>query len=126
MDQRDPETYAIIGAAMEVHTVLGHGFLESVYHDALCHELELREIPFQREVPFPIIYKGVRMESMYRADLVCFGSIVVEIKALQRISGGEESQLLNYLKASGMQRGVLLNFGSPKLLYERMVWNYEE
>lgn len=126
MSDSDPETYAIIGAAMEVHAILGHGFLENVYYDALCHELGLRLVPFQREVQFPISYKGAQLARTYKADLVCFGSIIVELKALQRISGGEESQLLNYLKASGFQRGLLLNFGNPKLLYERMVWNYEE
>ena len=126
MSDSDPETYAIIGSAMEVHAILGHGFLENAYHEALCHELELRSVPFQREVQFPITYKGVRLASTYRADLVCFGSIIVELKALQRLSGVEESQLLNYLKASGFQLGLLLNFGSQKLLYQRMVWNYEE
>ena len=126
MEQRDPQTYAIIGAAMEVHAILGHGFLECVYHDALCCELELRGVPFEREVPFRIEYKGTVLESAYRADLVCYGEVVVELKALQRISGADESQLLNYLKASGLQRGVVLNFGGPSLQHERRVWNYEE
>lgn len=126
MSSQDPETFAIIGAAMEVHAHLGHGFLENVYHDALCEELRLRGIPFQREVTFHIDYKGVRMENRYRADLVCYGSIIVELKALQRISNTEISLLLNYLKASGMQRGLLLNFGARQLQYERRVWNYIE
>ena len=126
MTHNDPQTFAIIGAAMEVHATLGHGFLENVYHDALCEELRLRAIPFEREVAFHIDYKGVRMESRYRADLVCYGSIIVELKALQRISSVEVSQLLNYLKASGMQRGLLLNFGTHQLQHERRVWNYTE
>ena len=126
MTHNDPQTFAIIGAAMEVHATLGHGFLENVYHDALCEELRLRAIPFEREVAFHIDYKGVRMESRYRADLVCYGSIIVELKALQRISSVEVSQLLNYLKASGMQRGLLLNFGTHQSQHERRVWNYTE
>ncbi len=126
MEHRDLQTYAIIGAAMEVHAILGHGFLESVYHDALCCELKLRGIPFEREVAFRIKYKGTALESMYRADVVCYGEVVVELKALQRMSSGEESQLLNYLKASGLRRGLLLNFGSTSFQHERRVWNYTE
>jgi GxxExxY protein len=126
MSTRDAQTYAIIGAAMEVHSELGHGFLEPVYHDAICHELELRGIPYRHEVVFPIFYKGVRMKSTYRADLVCFEGVVVEIKAIASISGNEEAQLFNYLKASHIQRGLLLNFGGPKLQYERRVWNLLE
>ena len=126
MDQRDPETYAIIGAAMEVHAQLGHGFLENVYHDALCAELTLRGIPFQREVQFQVLYKGVPLSVKYRSDLVCLGSIIFELKAIHRISSVDQAQLLNYLKASGFNRGLLLNFGSPSLQHERMVWNYEE
>ena len=126
MEQRDPLTYAIIGAAMEVHAILGHGFLESVYHDALCSELRLRGIPFEREVPFRIEYKGEVLESTYRADLVCYEEVIVELKAVQSTSGTEVSQVLNYLKASGIARGLLINFGGPKLQYDRLVWNYEE
>ncbi len=126
MDIGDPETYAIIGAAMEVHAELGHGFLENVYHEALCRELDTRGIPHQREVIVPILYKGLPLASVYRADLVCFGSVVVELKALQRISGIEKAQLLNYLKATGISRGLLLNFGSQSLQHERLVWKHED
>ncbi len=115
MDIRDPETYAIIGAAMEVHAQLGHGFLENVYHDALCRELTLRDIPFSREFSIPVIYKGEVLASSYKADLICFDKVVVELKAIQRISGIEKAQLLNYLKATGIARGLLLNFGSRSL-----------
>ena len=126
MAEQDPETFAIIGAAMEVHTSLGHGFLENVYHDALCLELGLRGIPFRREVPFIINYKGVALDSTYKADLICFDSVIVELKALKKLTTIEIAQLLNYLKASGLQRGLLLNFGSPSLQYERRVWNHNE
>ena len=126
MDERDPETFAIIGAAMEVHTELGHGFLENVYHAALCRELGLRGIPYRREILVPVWYKGETLSVSYRADLICFGSVVVELKAIQRISGNEKAQLLNYLKATGITRGLLLNFGSRSLQHERLVWNHVE
>ena len=102
---------------MEVHAELGHGFLEQVYHDALCHELDLRGIPYRSEVTFPIIYKGARMKSIYRADLICYDDVVVELKAISTLTGSDIARLLNYLKASKIQRGVLLNFGSHKLQY---------
>lgn len=126
MATRDPETYAIIGAALEVHAELGHGFLENVYHHALSQEFVAREIPFQREMLVPVMYKGQLLASTYRADIVCFGSVVVELKAIQRITGVETAQLLNYLKASGLTRGLLLNFGSRSLQHERLVWNHED
>lgn len=117
----DPESYAIIGAAMEVHSVLGGGFLEAVYHEALIKELELRGIPFRSEVELPIHYKGARLKAIYKADLICHDSIVVELKALASLSSTEEAQLLNYLRAAGFRRGLLLNFGSPRLQVWRRV-----
>ncbi|MGV9013822.1 MAG: GxxExxY protein [Flavobacteriales bacterium] len=120
MDESDPQTYAIIGAAMEVHSVLGTGFLESVYHEALTCELRLRGIPFTSEVGLPIKYKGEKLLTFFRADLICYGDVVVELKALRALSGVEESQLLNYLKATGIDRGLLFNFGPPRLEVKRM------
>lgn len=117
----DPETYAIIGAAMEVHAELGAGFLENVYHEALSRELASRGVPHQHQVELPVMYKGSKLSCSYRADLICHGSIVVELKALSRLSGIEEAQLLNYLKATGYRRGLLLNFGSMRLQVKRMV-----
>ncbi len=114
-EARDPQTYAILGAAMEIHNQLGHGFLEAVYHDAAVIEFPLRHIPFEKEVNLPIRYKGILLPTHYRADFVCFGEIIVEFKALPRLSGVEEAQLLNYLKATGMKRGLLINFGAPSL-----------
>ena len=122
MDERDPQTHAIIGAAMEVHSILGAGFLESVYHEALIRELEMRGIPYEAEVVLMIDYKGEVLRTFFRADLVCYGDIVVELKALGEIGGAEEAQLLNYLKATGIERGLLLNFGSPRLEVKRMVF----
>lgn len=122
MEDRDPQTHAIIGAAMEVHTEMGAGFLESVYHEALAREFTLRGIPFAAEVELPINYKGERLVTFFRADFICFGEVVVELKALKTLSGIEESQLLNYLKATGNERGLLLNFGSSRLVVKRMVF----
>jgi GxxExxY protein len=106
---------------MEVHGQLGHGFLEAVYQDALATELAAREIAFERELEIPILYKGARLASSYRADFVCSGSIIVELKALGAITGAEESQVINYLKATGIKRGLLLNFGTRSLQYKRFV-----
>lgn len=117
----DPETYAIIGAAMEVHRVLGHGFLEAVYQEALAVEMTARNIPFEREKDLAIVFKGTLLKTGYRADFLCYGGIVVEIKAISTLTGNDEAQLLNYLKASQAHRGLLLNFGSPSLQQKRMV-----
>ncbi len=125
-ETRDPQTYAIIGAAMEIHRQLGHGFLEAVYRDAAVIEFPVRQILFEKEVVLPIKYKGVLLPTYYRADFVCFSEIIVEFKALTRLSNVEEAQLLNYLKATGLKRGLLINFGAPSLQYKRLVWGYEE
>ena len=126
VEERDPQTYAIIGAAMEIHRQLGHGFLEPVYQDAAVIEFPLKQIPFEKEVMLPIKYKNVLLPTYYRADFVCLSEIIVEFKALSRLSSVEEAQLLNYLKATGLKRGLLLNFGTPSLQYKRLVWGYED
>ena len=124
-DIGDAQTYAIIGAAMEVHRLMKHGFLEGVYQDALEKEFVRRRIPFEREKPLDVFYKGERLASHYKADFICFGEIVVELKALASLSGTEESQLLNYLRVTDMKRGLLMNFGAPSFQFKRMVFNYE-
>ncbi|HEY0976959.1 MAG TPA: GxxExxY protein [Flavobacteriales bacterium] len=126
MPNRDPDTFAIIGAAMEVHSVLGHGFLENVYQEALCRELVNRRVPFVTQVSIPIFYKGERLVCSYRADLVCWDSIVVELKAIRTLSSADQAQVMNYLKGTGLRRGLLLNFGNSRLQYERLVWGYSE
>ena len=124
--RRDPETYAIIGAAMAVHNELGNGFLEAVYQEALQLELEARGIPFEREKLLPVYYKGTALNTCYQADFVCYGAVIVELKALQKISGNEEAQLINYLKAAQLHRGLLINFGARSLQYKRFVHNLRE
>jgi GxxExxY protein len=111
---------------MEVHRILGHGFLEAVYQEALACEMSDRGIPFEREVALPVIYKGRRLQCSYRADFVCFGEIVAELKALAQLTGTDEAQVINELKAAGLHRGLLLNFGAPSLEYKRLVFDLRE
>jgi len=115
------QVYAVVGAAMEVSNELGTGFLEAIYQEALEIELGSRSIPFISQVPVDIVYKGRRLSKQYLPDLVCFDQVIVEIKAIKRLTSIEEAQLLNYLKATGMQVGILLNFGSSRLDWKRMV-----
>ena len=119
--ERDPRTFAIIGAAMEVHSQLGCGFLEPVYQEAMEVELASRNIPFKRQVELGILYKDRPLRCSYKADLICFENVIVELKALSRLSGIEEAQVINYLKATRFQVGLLLNFGYSSLQYKRFV-----
>ena len=121
-DKGDPRSYEVIGAAMEVHSVLGAGFLEAVNHEALAREFEHRAVPFRREAAIPIQYKGRPLNCTYRADFLCFFTLLVEIKALARLLGVEDAQLLNYLKASGLPNGLPINFGAPRLDYKRLIF----
>jgi GxxExxY protein len=122
-ESADPQTYTLIGAAMAVHRALGNGFLEVVYQEAFAIELESRGIPFQKECSFDIRYRGRLLQSKYRADFVCHRSVVVELKALGRLGRAEEAQLINYLKASGIRRGILFNFGALSLEYRRFLFD---
>jgi len=106
---------------MEVHRELGRGFLELVYQTALALEFQDRGIPFKAEVALPVRYKGRLLTCGYRADFVCFENFLVEIKAIARLTTADDAQLLNDLKATGYQRGLLLNFGSRSLEVKRLV-----
>ncbi len=116
------EAYEIIGAAMAVHRELGPGFLEAVYQEALEIEFQLKEIPYERERQLNIEYKTQTLKKHYNADFVCHDKIIVETKALCELSSKDESQVLNYLKATGFKLGILINFGEERLRYKRMVY----
>ncbi len=103
-------TEGVIGAAIAVHRALGPGLLESAYQECLCQELALRGIPFQREVPLPLEYKGIRCECGYRLDILVAGAVVVEVKAIEAIAPIHEAQLLTYLRLGGWSVGLLMNF----------------
>jgi GxxExxY protein len=119
--EKDPQSHAVIGAAMEVHRELGRGFLELVYQTALALEFHDRRIPFKAEVALPVRYKGRLLTCGYRADFVCFEDFLVEIKAISKLTTADDAQLLNELKATGYQRGLLLNFGARSLEVKRLV-----
>ena len=113
-------TYKIIGAAMEVHTVLGPGFLEAVYEEALAHELNLRNIPYERQKSLAVSYKDI-VAGSYRPDFIVDDKVIVETKAVKGLTEIEAAQILNYLKATGLRVGLLINFGSPHLEHKRYV-----
>ena len=114
-------TYKIIGACIEVHSQLGCGFLEPVYQEALALELKERNIPFEKEKLLEIHYKRDMLSKKYIADFICFDKIIVELKALLKLTSDHEAQLLNYLKATGFELGLLVNFGTRKLEHKRMI-----
>ena len=114
-------TYEIIGAAMEVHRELGSGFLEAVYHEALEIELARRNISYSNEPQNAILYKNIFLKKKYVPDFLVADEIIVEIKALTKLTSTEESQIINYLKAGKKKIGLLLNFGSPSLQFKRFI-----
>ena len=116
------EVYTIMGAAMDVQRELGSGFLESVYQESMQMELPSRQVPFESQRTLRIRYKGEMLKKEFIADLICFGKIQVELKAQESLSGREEAQVLNYLKATGIKVGLVINFGShPNLEWKRLV-----
>ena len=115
------ETYNLIGAAMEVHNVLGCGFKEAVYQEAFEKELQLRDIPYVREQAFPVYYKGELLTTNFRPDFVCYDNIIVELKTVSELAEEHYSQVLSYLRASGLQVGLLINFGDVNLEYKRII-----
>ena len=113
-------SFAIIGAAMEVHNILGPGFLEAVYQAALEKELALRGIPFRHQVELPVHYKN-DIVGVYKADLVIDGKIIVEIKGISRLNASHNAQAHHYLAATGLELAILINFGMSSLEYRRVV-----
>jgi len=113
-------TRAVIGAAMEVHSNLGPGFLESVYEAAMAIEFNLRKIPYERQKAIPVVYKGEIAKDFF-CDFLVDGKVLVELKALKAVTNVEEAQILNYLKATGLEVGLLINFGEKSLKYKRLV-----
>ena len=120
---RDQKTFAIIGAAMEVHKELGSGFLEAVYQEALEREFTYQEIPYKSKPPVRIKYKGEPLKKKYEPDFICYDEVIVEIKAMDKLTSNEHAQIINYLKASELKIGLLINFGSKSLEHKRFVYN---
>jgi GxxExxY protein len=106
---------------MELQSVLAHGFLEAVYQDALEQELLSRRIPFFRERSIPVLYKGLQLSTPYRADFVCYDAIIVELKAIKKLTEIDDAQMLHYLYGTGFERGLLFNFATPQLEYKRFI-----
>ena len=116
------ETYRILGACFEVYNEMGCGFLEPVYQECLEIELGVQEIPFVSQPVLDLEYKGISLKKKYQPDFICFGNVLIEIKAVSHLSSEHRAQTLNYLSASGFQVALLVNFGHyPKLDYERLV-----
>jgi len=119
----DQRTYQIIGAAMEVHKELGSGFLEAVYQEALEKEFINQGIPHNSQPVVKIYYKGQVLNKTYQPDFTCFDEVIVEIKAMDKLSGIEQAQIINYLKAARLKVGLLINFGSQALQHKRFVYS---
>lgn len=115
------ESYFVIGLCMDIHNELGKGFSEAVYSDALEMELKSNGVPFQKEVRFDIIYKGEKLKHYYYADYLVDDKFILELKAVEKISKSHIKQTLNYLAASKMQLGLIINFGEDSLSYKRVI-----
>ena len=120
----DTLLYKIVGAAMTVHSELKYGLLEPVYQEALCMELEQRNVEYCSEETLPIYYKGVLMKKQYRMDIVC-GDIVVELKSVEELLPEHRAQLFNYLRLTKKPVGMLINFGEPSLHFEKYYYDTE-
>lgn len=116
------EVFRIQGAVFEVNASMGRGFLEAVYQECLALEFAAREIPFEAVPTVRLAYKGVALKQVYVPDFVCFGSIIVELKAVREIAAEHRAQVLNYLRATGLRVGLLVNFGAaPRATVQRLV-----
>jgi len=115
------ESYKIVGAAFKVYNTLGAGFLEAVYQEALEIELQRQGIPYEREKELKIMYDGVELKQTYKADFVCYGKIIVELKAVSALDDAHRAQVYNYLHATGLKMGLLLNFGNAEELEKQRI-----
>lgn len=116
----EEETGKILKACMEVHKELGNGFLEPVYQEALEEEFKIQKIPYEREKLLTVMYKGKKLSKEYFADFVCYGNIIVELKAVTNLVKGHKAQVINYMKATNSEIGILVNFGENSLKWERI------
>ena len=116
----EEETGKILNACMEVHKELGNGFLEPVYQEALEEEFKIQKIPYEREKLLTVMYKGKKLSKEYFADFVCYGNIIVELKAVTSLVKGHKAQVINYMKATNSEIGILVNFGENSLKWERI------
>ena len=117
----EKKTYGIIGACMEVHRHLGHGLKEIVYQDALEIEFRLRNIPYQRERKYEVVYKNKILPHFFEADFVCYDNIILELKAVGELQSKDAKQTLNYMGIAKSQVGLLVNFGQPSLVHKRFI-----
>ena len=115
------ESYKIVGAAFKVYNTLGAGFLEAVYQEAMEIELQRQGIPYEREKELKIVYDGVELKQTYKADFVCYGKIIVELKAVSALDDAHRAQVYNYLHATGLKMGLLLNFGNAEELEKQRI-----
>ena len=122
MEHRDEQTYSLIGVAMKVHRELGCGFLEAVYQEALEIELTKQRIPFERQKHLDIFYDRQKLKTFYIADFICYGDVIVELKATAELTGKDKAQVLNYLKATRLCKALLMNFGKESLQFERIMY----
>lgn len=122
----DNRTYAIIGAAQEVHSILHRGLAEDIYCEALGVEFALRKIPFARQVPCQLRYKEQLLTGFYKIDFICYDAVIVEVKAVSGTTPADEAQVLNYLALTRKTVGLLLNFGARSLMQKRLVLNYND
>ena len=116
----EEETGKILNACMEVHKELGNGFLEPVYQEALEEEFKIQKIPYEREKLLTVMYKGKKLSKEYFADFVCYGNIIIELKAVTSLVKGHKAQVINYMKATNSEIGILVNFGENSLKWERI------
>ncbi|MFH0888347.1 MAG: GxxExxY protein [Planctomycetota bacterium] len=115
-------TYKVIGIAMEIHRELQSGFLEAVYEEVMRKELEKAKIPFENQVKVDIYYKEEKLDKQYQADFIIDKKVLVELKGINKITDIERAQVINYLKATGLKVGLIINFGSKSLEWERIIY----